>query len=194
MDNYYYGNTPNLIGPIMKTTVTKIIKNPVVNNTISDKVTSFVSDFYGSYIAENKLIIFILLLIILFLGYRYYQNKNKNNRIETIAPNISDPEVYIDKYNEKSNLYKQLQYYQLKNKELDEKIMELNKLKDDVDKLRELSDHTNNNEILLPDSGFYNNNTMQPISNPNSNQFYSTIADLQSINSPYNAFQNNLFV
>ena len=80
--DFYSGKKPNLIGPIMKSTVIKIVKKPNVNNTVSDKVTTYVSNIYDQYIAENKMIVLILILLTIFLVYRYYDTKNKKENQE----------------------------------------------------------------------------------------------------------------
>ena len=86
---YYSNKHPDLIGPIMKSTVNKIIKKPTINNTISDKISQYISQFYNKYIAENKLTIFIIVMIIGFLIYRYNnKNDNKNNKKNLDIDNI----------------------------------------------------------------------------------------------------------
>lgn len=80
--DFYTGKQPNLVGPIMKSTVNKIVKIQPSNNTISDKITAMVNDFYTNYIVDNKFIIFILLIVIIYLIYRYYSLKD-NKPIKT---------------------------------------------------------------------------------------------------------------
>lgn len=80
MDFFNSGKQPNLVGPIMKSTVNKVIKKPVINSTISDKITAYVSDFYNNYIMENKLLVFIVIAAVAFLIYRYYNTKNKKTQ------------------------------------------------------------------------------------------------------------------
>lgn len=79
--DYYTGKQPNLVGPIMKSTVNKVTKLQPSNNTISDKITTYVNDFYNTYIAENKMIVLVLLLAIIYLIYRYYSVKEKKPMI-----------------------------------------------------------------------------------------------------------------
>jgi hypothetical protein len=76
MEFFYSGKQPNLIGPIMKSTISKVITTPITNGTISDKIINF----YKYYIIDNKLSLIIIMLFISFLVYRYY---NKSNSIET---------------------------------------------------------------------------------------------------------------
>ena len=52
MEEFYYDKHPNLIGPVMKTTVCKIVKKPQINNTVSDKISGYVSEFYNDYINQ----------------------------------------------------------------------------------------------------------------------------------------------
>jgi hypothetical protein len=100
------GKPPNLIGPIMKSTVNKVIKKPTTNSTISDQITTYVSDFYNNYIVDNKFLILIVIIIIVFLIYRYYNTKNKKQQ-----------EPFTK---EENNLIKQIQKYQTKNLEYSE--------------------------------------------------------------------------
>lgn len=102
--DFYSGKQPNLIGPIMKSTVCKVMKRPVINNTVSDKVTTYAYNLYGGYISENKLIIFILLVFIAFLIYRYYNKKT--------TPKIKKESSLTE---ENINLINQIKSYQNKN-------------------------------------------------------------------------------
>jgi len=99
---YYYGKQPNLIGPIMKSTVTKAIKQSNINNTISDKITSYIENLYKQYIIDNKIVIFIIIIIVLFLFYRYYNKNNKNNK--------NSKNEHYD--NNNNNLLKEINKYQ----------------------------------------------------------------------------------
>jgi len=79
---------PNLIGPVMKSTICTIVKNPTINNTVSDKVASYIGDLYKEYVVDNKFMVILIILTIICLVYRYYnkpqsaekftQNKDKN--------------------------------------------------------------------------------------------------------------------
>lgn len=113
---FYYDKHPNLIGPIMKTTVCKIIKQPQINNTISDKISSYLSDFYNEYITNNKALVILILVFIGFLIYRYYNKKEsfKTEKIENIKENFVDPISQRD-----SNLLKELEKYQTQHLEFD---------------------------------------------------------------------------
>ena len=110
--DFYSGRQPNLIGPIMKSTVCKIMKNPTVNNTVSDKITNYLSDLYKDYIVDNKIIICIILAFVFFLIYRYCNNKAKNTsdkENETKKPKeLFSPE-------ETKNLLKEFEEYQIGN-------------------------------------------------------------------------------
>ncbi|QKF93834.1 hypothetical protein QKU48_gp0376 [Fadolivirus algeromassiliense] len=101
--DFYSGKQPNLIGPIMKSTMCKVIKKPTINNTVSDKVSSYVSDLYKDYIIDNKIAIFILLIFVAFLVYRYY-NKNETKKIK--------PKESFT--NEDANLINEIKFYQTK--------------------------------------------------------------------------------
>lgn len=75
--DFYSGKQPNLIGPLMKSTIYKVIKKPqIAGNTISDKVSNGLSSLYKTYIVDNKLVVFIIIIIMVFLIYRYYQTKS----------------------------------------------------------------------------------------------------------------------
>ena len=80
---FFSGKQPNLIGPNMKNTYSKIVNKKICSNTVSDKITEFLGDIYNLYIKENKFIIIIILIIIIFLIYRYYSTKNKIKKKES---------------------------------------------------------------------------------------------------------------
>ena len=54
--DFYSGRRPNLIGPVMRSTVCKVSKSPNINNTVSDKITQYFSNIYNDYIVDHKLI------------------------------------------------------------------------------------------------------------------------------------------
>lgn len=90
--DFYSGKQPNLIGPVMKSTVCKVMKQKPVNNTVSDKVILCVTTFYKDYVVENLFIIILLLCVVIFLIHRYNMSKNgkegyKNNK-ETFDKNL----------------------------------------------------------------------------------------------------------
>lgn len=107
--DFYSGKQPNLIGPIMKSTVCKIMKKPTINNTVSDKVTTYLSEFYKDYVIDNKIVICIILMFLLFLVYRYYNNKTK--KIDEIA---KSKENFSSEAEERKNLLKEFEDYQIK--------------------------------------------------------------------------------
>lgn len=87
--NYYSGKQPNIIPNRVKTSIDKIIEvNDINGTTISEKVMEFVSNIYNNYIAEYKLVVFVLLALVIFLIYRYY------NRKENYAT-LSDLDVHM---------------------------------------------------------------------------------------------------
>lgn len=100
--DYYTGKQPNLVGPIMKLTVNKVTKLQPSNNTISDKITTYINDFYNNYIAENKMIVVVLLLVTIYLIYRYYAVKEKK-------PIITEK---FDSNDDEKNLMKDIMEYQ----------------------------------------------------------------------------------
>lgn len=104
MEEFYYDKHPNLIGPIMKTTVCKIVKKPQINNTVSDKISSYVTGIYNDYIMDNKIIIFIIVGFIIFLIYRYY-NKTPTKDIKK----KKEKEAFT---NDEYNLLKEIEDYQ----------------------------------------------------------------------------------
>lgn len=171
MDYYYYGKTPNLIGPIMKSTVSKIVKAPVVNNTVSDKITSYISDFYETYIVENKIVIIIMLIIIGFLVYRYY---NVSSKSITKTKNIDNKNQNIN--NEQNNLLTEIQNFQQKNNEINQKISELDQLKQElIDlKINEQKDVLDTNKQIPQYNFMEQYNSLYPNA--------TTIADLQNAN------------
>lgn len=107
MEEFYYDKHPNLVGPIMKTTICKIVKKPKINNTVSDKISSYISEVYNGYISENKIIIFIILAFVVFLIYKYY-NKTPKKEIDEKE---KQKELFT---NEEYNLLKEIEDYQTK--------------------------------------------------------------------------------
>ena len=104
---FYYDKHPNLVGPVMKTTICKIIKKPQINNTISDKISSYFSDLYNDYIVNNKALTILILVFIAFLIYRYYNKSSKPQKTETFDPIEQDKET-------KKNLLNEIEDYQTK--------------------------------------------------------------------------------
>lgn len=78
--DFYSGKQPNLIGPVMKSTICKIMKQKPVNNTVSDKVISGVTNFYNNYIIENIVLVLIIICIVTFLIYRYNVVQSKKEK------------------------------------------------------------------------------------------------------------------
>ncbi len=79
---FFSSGKPRLIGPVMKSTVMKIMKSPVTtNNTVSDKVMKYASSFYTNYLYENMFIIIIFLLVTIFLICRYRWKKEKDKEM-----------------------------------------------------------------------------------------------------------------
>nr|QBK88605.1 MAG: hypothetical protein LCMiAC01_02820 [Mimivirus LCMiAC01] len=84
---FYSGSKPNLISKKLKNKVYKIIQNkPENKNTISEKIFSYISDIYNSYIKEHKILFFAIVIVAMFLIYRYC-NRSGSSR-ETY---ISEP-------------------------------------------------------------------------------------------------------
>jgi len=106
MDEFYYDKHPNLIGPIMKTTVCTIVKKQQINNTVSDKISSYVTSLYNDYIADNKIIIFIIVAFVVYLIYKYYnKTPTKNDK--------ANKEENKEKFtNQEYNLLKEIEDYQ----------------------------------------------------------------------------------
>jgi hypothetical protein len=76
---FYSGKQPNLIGPVMKNTINRISKVPKMGgNTVSDKISNFMTHIYKSYIEENKIFVFLIIIMVIFLIYRYYNKKNNS--------------------------------------------------------------------------------------------------------------------
>lgn len=107
--DFYSGKQPNLIGPIMKSTVCKIMQKPAVNNTVSDKITTYLSELYKDYIADNKIIILIIVIFVAFLVYRYYNAKTKTKKIS----NVDSKEFFSSEAQKRKNLLEELQDYQI---------------------------------------------------------------------------------
>jgi len=107
--DFYSGKQPNLIGPVMKSTICRVIKKPNINNTVSDKIATYMSDLYKDYIVDNKVIIFIILIFVSFLIYRYYNTKAKVEK-EKKAESFSS---------EEGNLLKNIHEYQTKHLKYD---------------------------------------------------------------------------
>jgi len=109
--DFYSGKRPNLIGPVMKSTICKIVtQKPNINNTVSDKITAYVSDLYGSYIVENKIVLIIIAIFVAFLIYRYYETKNKKEAVKSKAEYFS---------NQDYNLIKDIKEYQTRHLKYD---------------------------------------------------------------------------
>lgn len=108
---FYSGKQPNLIGPIMKDTMDKIINNTNPNPTISDKVNNLVSGFYNDYIAPHLILIIIIIIIAGWLIYRYFNKKHKSEQYENQSIQFDDTE----KIN--TNLLQELEKYANKNME-----------------------------------------------------------------------------
>lgn len=68
---------PNLLGDKMQSTIYKITKIKSNNSTISDQISNSMSNFYETYIQENKVIALIIIAIIAFFVYRYYDKQQK---------------------------------------------------------------------------------------------------------------------
>jgi hypothetical protein len=100
--DFYSNKHPNLIGPVMKSTISTIVKKPTVNNTVSDKIATFVGGMYQDYIVDNKLVIIFLILLTVFLVYRYY---NK--------PQSTDKDKKEPFSNKEKNLLRDIEEYQL---------------------------------------------------------------------------------
>lgn len=94
--NFYSNKQPNLIGPVMKSTITTIVKQPNINNTVSDKVSTYLAQLYQDYIIDNKITVFFILIVFICLVYRYY-NKPKPTK---------------EKFDTDKNLLKEIQEYQ----------------------------------------------------------------------------------
>lgn len=99
----YFGKKPNLIGPIMKNAMDDIIQKPKINNTISDKVITSMSDIYTNYIYEYKFFIVIFLFFIAYLVYRYYKKNIAKEPFEEAKPKSKskeDPKDLIQEFKE----------------------------------------------------------------------------------------------
>lgn len=84
--DFFSNSKPDLVGPKVKKSVFKIIKNGGSDNaTISDKISSMLESIYKDYISENKLIFSLLVLTVIFLLYRYYSKGRKSD--EDRVPN-----------------------------------------------------------------------------------------------------------
>lgn len=73
----FSGKQPNLIGPVMKSTVFNVMKTQNGGCTISEKAIGYISNFYNNYVADNIFIIALILAFVMFLVYRYNYVKNK---------------------------------------------------------------------------------------------------------------------
>lgn len=110
--DFYTGKPPNLVGPIMKSTVNKVTKLVPSNNTISDKITAYVNEFYNNYIAEYKMIVLIVLISVIYLIYRYYSVKEKK-------PLFADKITEKFTEDEEKNLMKDIMEYQTRHLKYD---------------------------------------------------------------------------
>jgi|688.fasta_scaffold597670_2 hypothetical protein len=184
--DFYSGKQPNLIGPIMKITMSKVMKKPNINNTVSDKVTSYISKFYKDYIVDNKIIISVILIFVIFLAYRYYNKQN----IKTIKK---------EKFtaSENKNLFKEIMEYQTKHLKHDNppSMNPLESPNDDKDEVLYPPDPL---PVNIPGSGIvYSRNiyekpqSNQPFNNTNYN--YNNVYENSSRsyhNGTYDTYQN----
>lgn len=105
---FYSGKQPNLVGPVMQSTIDNITQTPIIGSTVSDKIMKcfkFIYDDYINYIFEHKLLFFILFIVVVLLVLRYNSVKNKNNQKELFYDNSNNQQ------NEK-NLMKEIMEYQ----------------------------------------------------------------------------------
>jgi hypothetical protein len=143
--DFYSGMQPNLIGPIMKKTVYTITeKKIVINNTISEQITSGFATFYYDYIYENKYLILFIIFIIILLFYRYNSVKtNKNYYLPTKKERFRP---------EDKNLLRQITDYQTAHLKYDNppSMNPLNSPSDDIDSIFYPPDKL---PINIPDQG-----------------------------------------
>lgn len=126
--DFYSNKQPNLIGPVMKSTICTIVQKPTINNTVSDKITSYVGDLYKDYIIDNKFMVCFLILVVGFLIYRYYNKTPVKKPLEGF--NLTDSECNKDK-----NLLKEIEEYQINKMRYDNPpaMNPLNSIADDND-------------------------------------------------------------
>ena len=88
--SFDFNSKPSLIGPKMKKTVYKVMKQTSTNSIISEKISNSVNIFYDDYIAPNKLIAVSIIIVILFLIYRYYTKGENKEFFTKYEHNIID--------------------------------------------------------------------------------------------------------
>lgn len=181
--DFYSGKQPNLIGPIMKSTVCQAIKRPVVNNTVSDKISTYVSGWYQDYIVENKIVLFVIAIFVGFLIYRYY-NKIPSKKI-TKATNEGFS-------GEDSNLMKEIRYYQTQHLQFDNP-PNMNPTKSPSEQENDVYYPPDPLPINIPGTGFVY--TRDIYDKPNKfPQFNNTQYDHNNVyNFPSNSFYNGTY-
>jgi large-conductance mechanosensitive channel len=74
---FFSNSKPDLVGPKVRKSVYKIMKTDIDNTTISDRISSMMTNFYKDYISEYKLFFFFVVAMVVFLLYRYYTKERK---------------------------------------------------------------------------------------------------------------------
>ncbi len=96
---FFSNSKPDLVGPKVRKSVYKIMKTDIDNATISDRISSMITNFYKDYISEHKLLFFFAVSIIVFLLYRYYTKeklKTQVNKEETKEKFTVEEQKIID--------------------------------------------------------------------------------------------------
>jgi hypothetical protein len=180
--DFYTGKRPNLIGPIMKSTMCRISQKPIINNTVSDKITEYISGIYNEYIIEHKFIVISIIIFILFLIYRYYETKNKKQ--ESFA-------------NQDYNLLKDIKEYQTRHLKYDTQPV-MNPTQSVESQKEEVYYPPDPLPVNIPDTGFVYSRNLYPDppaypsinnSNYNHNNVYEN-SSRSYYNGTYNTYQN----
>ncbi len=183
--DFYSGKQPNLIGPVMKSTICKIMKQKPVNNTVSDKVVLYVTNFYENYIIENIALVLIIMCIVTFLIYRY----------NMIQSNINKKEKFINT-DKNNNLFKDITDYQTRHLRYSNQPY-MNPINTPDDKTHVVNYVPDEQPINVPGVGLIDPKLLhQPKSNiplNNVNYDYNNVYNNPSLsyyNGTYNTYQN----
>lgn len=179
----FSGSQPNLVGPVMKETVYKVMKSNPTNNTVSDKVVCHITYFCKTYILENILIILIILCLVIFLMHRYSMSKTikaeRFNGENNLYKNNEDIE-YKEK-NKERNLYKEITDYQTRHLRYDDP-PHMNPLMTPDDRNNQVNYAPDEKLINIPGVGLVDPKLLHP---PKSN------VPLNNVNYDYNNVYTN---
>jgi hypothetical protein len=100
---FFSNSKPDLVNPIVRKSVFKIMKSDTSNTTISDKISSILTSFYTDFISENKTAFSIIVIMTVFLLYRYYNKKKlSKNKQSTEQFSVDEQQIINNIMNEQT--------------------------------------------------------------------------------------------